>query len=71
MLKIKDDVDLKELEKFGVKHQKTQWDDYYYCGRDFKISTKNHHLIPRNGSGSRRFDVLYDLIQARICRKSR
>lgn len=68
MIKIKDDVDLEELEKFGIKHEKTQFDDYYYC-KDFKISTQKHHLIAKNGSGSRRFDTLYDLIQAGLVEK--
>ncbi len=57
-------IELNELKKFGIKFQNDFRGGYYYCGRDFKISNKNHHLIPLNGTASKRFDNLYDLIQA-------
>lgn len=38
-------VDLKELEKFGIKFQDDSRGGHYYCGRDFKISNKNHRLM--------------------------
>lgn len=57
-------IDLKELEKFGIKFQNDFRGGHYYCSRDFKISNKNHHLIPLNGTASKRFDNLYDLIIA-------
>lgn len=63
MLKIKEGVNLDELSKYGVKFQNDFHGGYYYCGRDFKISTKNHHLIPLNGTGRARFDNLYELIK--------
>lgn len=69
MLKIKDNVNLKKLEKFGIKFQNDFKGGYYYCNRDFKISTKKHHLIPLNGTGNTRFDRLYDLIQAGLIEK--
>lgn len=69
MLKIKDEVNLEELEKYGVQHIKNSYEDYYQSGRDFRISTKAHHILPRNGTGNKRFDILYDLIQAGLVEK--
>lgn len=63
MLKIKDGVSLDELIKYGIKFQNDLNGGYWYCGRDFKISTKNDHLIPLNGTGRTRFDNLYNLIR--------
>ena len=64
MLKIKDEVDLKELEKFGVYIYANQ------CRRSghFKVA-KNRHIIPLNGGGYKRFDIIYDLIQAGLVEK--
>ena len=75
MLKIKDNVDLKELkeilpdEKFFMKSDIYDNENLIVYGH-FKL-TKNKHIIPLNGAGSSRFDIIYDLIQARFSRKSR
>ena len=80
MLKIKDDVNLKELEKFGFKKE----DDYYYL--DFvpynendntgcsyigvEISTRIidvEHIVVEDFSQA--VDTLFDLIQAGLLEK--
>ena len=40
MLKIKDDVDLKELEKFGFEYEEDE-DEYYWC----KYLSDNEHIV--------------------------
>lgn len=71
MLKIKDDVDLKELEKFGFRQEfnyKTQsYDGNYYCN-SFKVC-KNRHILPYNGTNHHRYDKIYDLIKADLIDK--
>lgn len=71
MLKIKDEVDLKELEKFGFNREwnyKTKlYDGILYC-KSFKIH-KNRTIQPLNGSNYDRFDKIYDLIQAGLVEK--
>lgn len=65
MLKIKDDIDLKELEKFGFHQQwnyKTNLHDGAWECADFKVC-KNRHIAPYNGTNYDRFDRIYDLIQ--------
>lgn len=74
MLKIKDDVDLKELEKFGFK-----WDEYYteyYIfskNKDEKVSvTEDRRILIEDFSGFsivEYLDVLFDLIQAGLVEK--
>ena len=72
MLKIKDNVDLKELEKFGFKKY-----EYGYCTEDTYVPIK-----PPNGYESNReicenshestptyADTLYDLIKADLVEK--
>ncbi len=67
MLKIKDDIDLKELEKFGFKKNKR-----IYCLRNvFNVTVlmvfDNRKISnPEDDQGN---DILYDIIQARIGRK--
>lgn len=71
MLKIKDEVDFKELEKFGLKPEFNFIDkskiDYYKC-RSFKVC-KNRTILPYNGTNTERYDTLYDLIQAGLVEK--
>ncbi len=71
MLKIKDVVDLKELEKFGLKPEFNYLDktkiDYYKC-KSFRVC-KNRSILPYNGTNARRYDTLYDLIQAGLVEK--
>lgn len=65
MLKIKDNVDLKELEKFEFKYW--EYDKTYYTS-DFTIK-KNRHIAVHNGGNWHRNDVLYDLIKADLVEK--
>ena len=71
MLKIKDNVDLKELEKYGLKQEwnyKTKlYDGDYYCN-SFKVC-KNRHINPYNGTNHNRYDVMFDLIKDGLVEK--
>ena len=71
MLKIRDDVDLKELEKFGFKQEYNyrtgENDGNYYCS-SFKVC-KNRHILPYNGTNQNRYDKMFDLIQAGLVEK--
>lgn len=76
MLKIKDDVDLKELEKFGFKIEETfedkpteLYDEAYtkielYDGIYDKWNTRIIYVI-----GSAYLDTVYDLIKADLVEK--
>ena len=73
MLRIKDSVDLKELEKFGFKEEKWHCSSY---NQDIHIFAKNLFSIDVN---TRTFtfinidfydlDLIYDLIQAGLVEK--
>lgn len=71
MLKIKESVDLKELEKFDFKREwnwKTkEFDGEYYCS-SFKVC-KNRHIKPYNGTNQSRYDMMFDLIKADMVEK--
>ena len=80
MLKIKDDVDLKELEKFGFKHRYGNCYEYIreLDGRiAYRIYTTKRHVnlqievFEPMIMAQKVQDLLYDLIQARINRKGR
>lgn len=76
MLKIRDDVDLKELEKFGFKPK-------YYCGekvyekflkkgvfyKEYIIIWFADREIQITNNGQVLLDILYDLIQAGLVEK--
>lgn len=74
MLKIKDNIDLKELEKFGFK-----WDEnlkeYYIFSKqkDEKLSVAyERYIIIKDFSGfsiTVYFDIIFDLIQAGLVEK--
>jgi hypothetical protein len=73
MLKIKDNVDLKELEKFGMIQNK--FNEYYdfpdKCGiLDFYIN-ESRYLLDDYGDKvvSKDLDTLYDLIKADLVEK--
>ena len=69
MLKLKNNVDKQELLKFGLKEKEDIYGNtIYYDGRNFDIS-KNGYILARNGGNKKRFDVLYDLIQAGLVEK--
>ena len=65
MLKIKDSVDLKELEKFGFINFK--WDNTYHNGK-FTV-LKNRHIRSRAGNPYNGLDDLFDLIKADMVEK--
>ena len=79
MLKIKDNIDLKELEKFGFKYhnkQRNQW-EHYSIVSVVKDSVFTKELLIVVFSDDRRIniydkagqDVLFDLIQAGLVEK--
>lgn len=84
MLKIKDDVDLKELENFGFKHENTKGiilERYCYyddnCDQTIFICVNDRIIIGEDISGSyflgaiidNALDVIYDLIKADMVEK--
>lgn len=73
MLKIKDDVNIEEVNKFLLEKNFYKRKDIYdneiiMRYGHFKIA-KNKHIIPLNGGGNSRFDFIYDLIQAGLVEK--
>lgn len=75
MLKIKDDVDLKELEKFGFKYVKNSnypmlsSQKYYYDYARTMAVYENTKVIILKHTGDETTDTLYDLIQAGLVEK--
>ena len=81
MLKIKDNVDLKELEKFGFKECPFYYftninKDMYYEDEDIAINKKNRQIymiiddeVYEMNLGIKSFDYLYDLIKADLVEK--
>jgi len=76
MLKIKDSVDLKELEKYEFIYHKDTTSSYYGCcemyNNDISIFINNAKVISiRNNSPKTmfEFDVMYDLIKAGLVEK--
>ena len=79
MLKIKDSIDLRELEKFGFT--RCEPDEYYNADEERNASTK--YILWENGYGtididedtrkiwsiSSNYDILFDLIQAGLVEK--
>lgn len=73
MLKIKDSVDLKELEKFGfIKNKNRFVEEILYC-KDFLVVDKNKEIFISSGVdeiyGNNELLTLYDLIQAGLVEK--
>ena len=78
MLKIKDDVDLKELEKFGFKFMKCDNKQYYTkqfvdddgWSRAYWVDTEKKQIeLEANNPVILLDDTLYDLIQAELVEK--
>ena len=84
MLKIKDNVDLKELEKFGMKYSggsECYVDDYVYSYLTIYTTDKNKEIIVDvspvsfgDVKGSKKIydnamSILYDLIKADLVEK--
>lgn len=72
MLKIKDDVDLKELEKFGLKHKKAEddFEIYEWISETtdrfeyVEVYAWNREITVGNAN-----DVLFNIIQAGLVEK--
>ena len=73
MLKIRDDVDLKELEKFGFKADKYDLFYEYHsksnCKDIIMINMRNKKFGFYPSYNGKSYDVLYDLIQAGLVEK--
>lgn len=78
MLKIKDNVDLKELEKFGFKKQGVEYLECYYkkippYNWAVSIGTYNREISiecdDKEYSFTTKIDVLFDLISAGLVEK--
>jgi hypothetical protein len=80
MLKIKDNVDLKELEKFGFEYGEEDWDGnkwHFYHSGEIYIDQLNENqpeferVLDTNGYGYSDIDgeTLYDLIKADLVEK--
>ena len=70
MLKIKDNVDLKELEKFGFKIIDTDvFKSVHYEQSYFITSNKDKIIVPDKIIMANDLDVIYDLIQAGLVEK--
>ena len=83
MLKIKSNVDLKELEKFGFEEQEycyesdihKNFDDNFFKDEDITIDKKTRKIYMyiyeayEDELGNYCFDLLYDLIKADLVEK--
>ncbi len=72
MLKIKDDVDLKELEKFGFIYDKqtNEYNKSYFIEKYFlNILDRIIHFNAESLCITIEFDTIYDLIQAGLVEK--
>ena len=77
MLKIKDNVDLKELEKFGFKKEEYYYTvkfDYKYYKVNVMVELDRRCIIIQNDYYDSDYacyvpDVIYDLIQAGLVEK--
>lgn len=69
MLRIKDNVDLKELEKFGFK--KDEEDQYMIEDKDIFVGTEEdeRELVLDFGFNNENIEKLYDLIKADLVEK--
>ena len=74
MLKIKDNVDLKELEKFGfifIDHEDLWYSYYYHQVNDMTVAYSDRiiatDIIPINEISN--INTLYDLIKADLVEK--
>ena len=72
MLKIKDDVDLKELEKFGLRQTKNTYLIKHSLGEATSIHKDTRTIYMTEDDGRSYYlniDILYDLIQAGLVEK--
>ena len=72
MLKIRDDVDLKELEKYGLYKEKVYW-GYVYTDKNIDINTKDRTIDTWDYLECTDLDeyndILYDLIKDGLVEK--
>ena len=73
MLKVKSDVDLKELEKFGFELKEDSY-EYNTCEEEdgfsgFTIDTDDRIINNYSSVSRKNLDVMYDLIQAGLVEK--
>ena len=74
MLKIKDNVDLKELEKFGIKKRygylyKSKRTEKEVIELEIDLKTREIRMVGIGDLYHTREDTLYDLIQAGLVEK--
>ena len=71
MLKIKDNVDLKELEKYGfdLEQTKDKFDQVYGFDKGLLFYKDSNTIILPWNNQSTALDVLYDLIKADLVEK--
>lgn len=83
MLKIKDDVDLKELEKFGFTNEESGFKNCYtknidytnyeynkiYIMKNNRIVRLGHYQDEYGATDTLNLDIIYDLIQAGLVEK--
>lgn len=70
MLKIKDDVDLKELEKLGFKYNKNIWGSDYYSNRFMFVYIDDRQICLKVlDIENKAQEMLYDFIQAGLVEK--
>lgn len=69
MLKIKDDIDLKELEKFGFNYKITTSFESVNYNNLICCNTLTRKLIIENFVGDEITEKLYDLIKADLVEK--
>ena len=70
MLKIKDNVDLKELEKYGFKYEKYyEYGKYYLLRRNGKVIIRIVERKLKLHSNNKTYSTLYDLIKDGLVEK--
>ena len=72
MLKIKDNVDLKELEKFGFELKEDSY-EYNTCEEDgfsgFTVDIDDRFINNYSSVSRKNLDIIYDLIQTGLVEK--
>lgn len=71
MLKIKDDFDLKELEKFGYKLIPNKWGSNYYSNKYIFVFTEDRKICfsVMDSLIHKAEDSLFDLIENNLVKK--
>lgn len=69
MLKIKDNIDLTELEKFGFKNKSDYVKICGYGGRVIVLKNNRELFMEELGCDATCYDTIYDLIKADMVEK--